>query len=360
MDLSSVITGILVLFMAVGAADRVIFQNRLGYGEQFEEGIRACGQLILSMAGIMCMAPVLGRLLEPVVAPVYHLLGADPAMISGTVLAMDMGGYPLAKALTQDSQIWQLSGIYTGSMLGATISFSIPVSLGIICKEDREALAKGILSGIIAAPAGAGTAALTAGMEAGAVARNLFPALILAVILAVGLMKVPQVMLKGFQVFAVGITACAYVFLTAAAVESMTGFCLIPGMDPLEDQLSTIGMIAVTLAGAYPFFRFITKTLDGPLERIGKLLRINRTAVAGMASCLANNIPMFGMIKDMDEDGKVVAVAFSVCASFALGDHLGYVTAVDKAAAVPMIAGKLAGGLAGAAVAKCLILRNKK
>ncbi|VEB56177.1 ethanolamine utilization protein EutH [Salmonella enterica subsp. enterica] len=52
---------------------------------------------------------------------------------------------------------------------------------------------------------------------------------------------------------------------------------------------------------------------------VGKLLNVNNIAAAGMVATLANNIPMFGMMKQMDTRGKVINCAFAVSAAFALG-----------------------------------------
>ena len=102
MSINEIIVYLMVLFMALGAIDRIL-GNRFGLGEKFEEGIMAMGSLALAMIGIICLAPVLANLLRPVVVPFYQALGADPAMFAGTILANDMGGAPLAQelALTQ-------------------------------------------------------------------------------------------------------------------------------------------------------------------------------------------------------------------------------------------------------------------
>ena len=104
--------------------------------------------------------------------------------------------------------------------------------------------------------------------------------------------------------------------------------------------------------------RFISKFLEKPLIGIGKALKVDENAVAAMIACLANNIPLFTMLKDMNPQSKVAAVAFSVCASFALGDHLGYVSAYDTSVIVPMIAGKICGGVLAVCIAK-LIMKFK-
>ena len=153
MSINEIIVYIMVLFMALGAVDRII-GNRFGLGEKFEEGIIAMGSLALSMIGIICLAPVLAGLLRPVVVPLYSFLGADPAMFAGTILANDMGGAPLAKELALTPEAGQFGGLIVGSMLGPTVVFTIPVALGIIRPEDHEFLAKGVLAGVITIPIG--------------------------------------------------------------------------------------------------------------------------------------------------------------------------------------------------------------
>lgn len=356
MNISTIIVYIMLVFMVIGVVDRVIFNSKYGYGKQFEEGILAMGSLALAMVGIMCFAPVLGNLLTPVVTPLYRIIGADPAMIAGSVLAIDMGGYPLAQVMTGDVQIQHLSGIYVGAMMGATVVFSIPVSLGIIGDDDKPFLAKGMLAGFIAIPFGAIISGLVGGIPFGVILVNLIPSIVLAILFAVGLWLIPGGMLKGFNVFARIITILITICLGAAIIEALSGFVIIPGMDHIGPQLEAVGVIAITLAGAYPLVHFITTVLRKPLMALGKLIGVNDVAAAGMIACLANNIPMFGMMKDMDEKGKILSVAFSVCASFALGDHLGYASAQDNSVIFPMIIGKILGGVIAIVIANLLVV----
>jgi ethanolamine transporter len=113
MDINDIIVWILMIFMVLGALDRAI-GNRYGLGEQFEEGFKALGPLGLAMVGVVSLAPVLARILEPVVVPVYTAMGADPSMFATTLLANDMGGYPLAIQLAQDPQAGLLAGLILG------------------------------------------------------------------------------------------------------------------------------------------------------------------------------------------------------------------------------------------------------
>ncbi len=342
---SKVILYIMVFFMSLGAIDKAFLNNEYGYGEKFEEGINAMGPLTLSMVGIMCLAPVLGQELTPVVAPVYNTFGADPAMFAGTILAIDMGGYPLAKVMTENSDIVILSGIILGSMMGGTIVFAIPVSLSIVDKEDFLYLAKGMMIGVISIPLGSFVGGVVAGIPVLVVFVNLIPVFIIALMLAVGLIRIPDVLLKGFSIFSKIITIVIIVGLASAIIEALTGIVIIPGMDPIGPQLEIIGIIGITLAGAYPFVYFITTKLSKPLSNIGKLLSVNEVAVGGIIAALANSIPTFGMVKDMDPRGKVIAIAFSVPAVAALGDQLGYTSANCPEVILPMIVGKIVAGI---------------
>ena len=129
MAIYDIIIRIMGVFALIGGIDRIL-GNRLGLGKQFEEGILAMGSLALAMIGVISLAPVLASLLKPVVVPLYSLLGADAAMFAGTLLACDMGGGTLAMEMTSDTNAALLGGVLTGSMMGATIVFTIPIALG--------------------------------------------------------------------------------------------------------------------------------------------------------------------------------------------------------------------------------------
>ena len=358
MSAHEILIAVMAVFAALGAIDRIL-GNRLGLGKEFEEGILAMGSLALAMVGIITLAPVLAELLRPVVVPVYQFLGADPAMFAGTILACDMGGGALAREMTADPQAAALGGVLCGSMLGATIVFTIPVALGILRPEDRSFMAKGILAGVVTIPVGIFVGGLVAGFPVGMVLRNLIPTVLIAALIVLGLWKAEKAMIKGFGIFGKGIIALITVGLAAAIVEALTGFVLIPGMERIEVGFETVGAIAIVLAGAFPLVYAVTKLLRRPLLRLGKLLGVNDTAAAGLVATLANSIATFGMVKEMDDRGKVVNVAFAVSAAFVFGDHLGFTAGFAPELLPAMIAGKLAGGISAVAVALLLTRRKR-
>ena len=356
MSAHEILIAVMAGFALLGAVDRIC-GGKLGLGKSFEEGILAMGSLSLAMLGIISLAPVLAAVLRPVVVPVYGFLGADPAMFAGTILACDMGGASLAQELTHDPRAALLGGVIGGSMLGATIVFTIPVAMGILEEKDRPAMAKGILAGLVTIPVGILVGGLVAGFPVGMVLRNLIPVVLIAILIALGLWKAENAMIRGFGWFGKGITALITAGLAAAIVEELTGLVLIPGLAPLEEGFQTVGAIAIVLAGAFPLVTVLTRGLRKPLMRLGGLLRINDTAAAGLLATLANSIATFGMVRDMDDRGKVVNIAFAVSAAFVFGDHLGFTAGFAPEMLPAMILGKLAGGVAAVAVA--LLLTRK-
>lgn len=356
MSVNEIIVYVMVFFAALGAVDRII-GNRFGLGEKFEEGIMAIGALSISMVGIIALAPVIANVLKPVIVPVFGILGADPAMFAGSILANDMGGASLAAELATDEQAGMFGGLIVGSMLGATIVFTIPVALGIIRAEDRKYLATGVLAGVITIPIGAFAGGLTAGFSVLMVLKNLIPIIIFALLIALGLWKVENAMIIGFTWFGKFIVAVITAGLILGIIQQLTGVAVIEGMNPISDGFEIVADIAIVLAGAFPLVYVITKIFKKPLMKLGKLLGMNDVAAAGMVASLANSIPMFDMMKDMDERGKILNVAFAVSAAFVFGDHLGFTAGFNSEMIVPMIVGKLIGGIT--AVILAVVIANK-
>ena len=350
MSAHEILIAVMAVFAVLGALDR-IFGNRFGLGKEFEEGILAMGSLAMAMIGVITLAPVLAAVLRPIVVPVFGLLGADGAMFAGTILACDMGGGALAVEMSESYEAAMLGGVITGSMLGATVVFTIPVAMGILAHEDRPALAKGILCGVVTVPVGILAGGLVAGFPLGMILRNLVPIVLIGAAIALGLWKKEDAMIRGFGAFGKGVVAVITTGLAAAIVEELTGFVLIPGLAPISQGFETVGEIAIVLAGAFPLVAVVTRLLKRPLLRLGKMLGINDASAAGLVASLANSIATFGLVKDMDRRGKVVNIAFAVSAAFVFGDHLGFTAGFAPEMLPAMIVGKLAGGISAVAVA---------
>lgn len=343
-SLNQIIVDIMMAFMVLGAVDFCL-GNRFGLGAQFERGIQTMGPLALSMVGIVSLAPVLGEVLSPVVGPIYSALGADPAMFATTLLACDMGGYSLAQSMARTPEAADFAGILLGCTMGCTLVFTVPVALGIIDRADRIHLARGVLCGLVCLPMGCLAGGAAAGYSFSMMMRNLTPILLAAALVGAGLWLRPSAMIKEFDVFGKGVIALGVLSLMLVILEQLAGITLIPGMAPASEGILTVGSIAMMLAGAYPLVSVLTRLFQKPLSALGKVLRVNGSAVAGLLASLASSLPMFAMMKDMDERGKVMNAAFAVCGAYALGGHLGFTAGAARHMIVPMLIGKLVGGL---------------
>ena len=368
-SINSVVMLIMMIFMLVGAIDKIM-GNKFGYGEEFENGFNAIGGLAMSMAGVVAAAPLLADVLGPIITPVYTAIGADASMFATTLLACDMGGYPLAMQMAANESIGSFAGLILGTMMGPTIVFTIPVALGIISKEDRDYLGAGVLAGMITIPVGCfvGGVAMNAmtdySMGIGEIAINLVPVIVIAALIVAGLWFAPAKMIAGFNVFGAGVTIVITALTAIAVFQQITGIMLPyfdvmsvddgSGLSPLNQGLLVCGQIGIVLIGAFPMVKWITKTFGGALEKVGKALGINETSSAGMVANLANNIAMFNIMGDMDPKGKLLNVAFSVSAAFVIGDHLGFTAGVDQTMVTPVIIGKLVGGITAILVANIL------
>ncbi|MBF0780129.1 MULTISPECIES: ethanolamine utilization protein EutH [unclassified Granulicatella] len=357
MSVDKIIIYIMAIFMIIAAVDKCI-GGKLGLSEKFEEGIMAMGALALSMAGIMVVAPIIASVLRPIVVPMYESVGADPSIFATTFIANDMGGAPLALSLAKNEVIGKLAAYVLGAMMGPTIVFTIPVALGIIQKEDRPLLARGVLYGIVTIPIGFFLGGLfVPGINIVSLAINLVPIAIVAGLILLGLILIPNGMIKGFEIFGQGVVILATLGLAFGGFQLLTETEFLVNLYPvvdgvqstpasvLKEAFEVVGHIAVTLAGAFALVAVFTKVANKPLLAIGKSLGMNEVGAAGLVASMANNIAMFQMLKDMDKRGKIINVAFAVSASFVIGDHLGFTAGAESSMIVPMIIAKLIGGV---------------
>jgi len=373
--ISTTVLWIMAIFAVLGIIDR-IFKHWApnlklplidGFGAEMENGFNAMGPLSLAMVGIIAMAPLLAKWLVPAVGPLYTAAGSRTAMFAGTLLAIDMGATPLglqlAKAAGDPEWVGYFGGLLLGSVFGVNIVFNIPVALGIIQVKDRKYMALGVLAGIIMAPFGALLQSVLAGNPFLLSLVYLIPVFVVAGLIALGLFFIRDAMIKGFMYFGKFITSFILVGLGLVIFQTQTGVVLLAGMAPTfsltPDEmgqtamqgLEIIGAIALALAGAYPLVKFLTTVLAKPLGALGEKLGMDSVGAAGLVATLANNIPMWGMFKDMTPRGKVINAAFQVAAAFALADHLGFTAANGPQFIGPLIIGKVFAGILGIVIA---------
>lgn len=341
---SQIIMDIMVLFMLAGAIDYVC-GNRLGIGQQFTEGFAAFGSIAVTMTGVLVLVPLISTHLAPVITPLFQAIGVDPAMFAGAILACDMGGWPLAQEIAVSPEAAGLGGMILSSMMGVNIVFNIPVALGIVEKEDRTAMSRGILCGFVTVPIGCLAGGLAAGYPVMSVLINLAPVICIAAVICLLLHFVPDITTKIFLIFGRIIAVVSALAAALSIASHLTGITIIPGMGSVLDAMDVLVSIVLVLPGAYVMVAVVSKLLQKPFAKIGGLLHMNDKSTVGLVTTLANCVPTFGLIKEMDERGKVVNFAFLTAAGFLLGDHLAFCSAMDQTLVIPMLVGKITAGV---------------
>ena len=340
---------IMAICALIGGMDRIL-GNRLHLGEQFERGFMLMGPTALSMAGIICLVPLLSKLIRGSLVRICAPLGMDPAIFGG-LLAIDMGGYQLAVELAADSRVGVFSGIVIAAILGCTITFTIPVGMGMLDGEARSDFARGILFGLISIPVALLAGGLLCGMELSQVLRQSLPCLLLSALVLLGMWRKTTLMIRGFSLFARLIEIVSTLGLMLAAFEYMTGRALLPGLAPIEDAMAVVASIAVVMLGSLPFAQLLQRALRWPLQLLGEKTRMNSASVAALLIGMVSVLPAIALVKDMDRRGRIVNAAFMVCAASAFAAHLGFVAGVDARWISTLLCSKLVGGAVGVAIA---------
>lgn len=343
MNFNEIVMFIMAVGVIIGAIDRII-GNKLGLGKEFEDGFKCMGTIGFSIIGIISFAPVIAKVISPVIVPLFKKYGIDPAMF-GAILANDMGGYTLATSLAVDKAVGLLAGTTVASMIGCTIVFAIPVGVGLIEEKDYKFFFKGVMLGIIAMPFGTIIAGLFYGIGFKKLIINCIPLLIFALILIIGLVFFQQVMIKIFEIFGKFMNIVAIVGIALAAFKHLTGITLVSGMAPLSEGGRVLIDIGIILMGSYPIIKVIKWILSKPLDYIGDYFGLNAESMIGLIVALANSVPVFSMIKGMNPRGKVINSAWLVCAAATLGAHLGFTASVAPSMIATLIIGKISAGL---------------
>ena len=361
---STIVVGIMTAFALVGIIDQLFLKNRLGLGAEFQRGIEMIGPLCLAIVGIIALVPEMKWGIEHTLTPLYRTLGLDPSMAVTSILAIDMGGYQLAESVAIDPLIGQWAGIVYGSMMGATIVFTIPVGLAAIGKQDVAAFSKGVLYGIAAIPIGTFVGGLVMGIPVGTVALNLIPPVIFSVIIIVCLALWPGKTTAVFRVFSVIINIIAMLGLGLAMVKDLI---LVPiagngafdldsvpffgSLGSTAEGIGVAGSVGLVLAGALPFVYCLNKWLKKPLGSLSRRFGLTDAGVTGFLLSSANNMAMFATMSKMKEKEKILNTAFAVCAAFIIGDHLAFTAANAPSCIAPMMLAKDISGVTAVAIA---------
>lgn len=349
-NLAEILATVMACFAVVGALDKIT-GNHLKLGDEFEKGIMTLGPLSLSMLGMMTIAPVLANILLPIITPVAKAFGFDPSALAGIVIANDMGGAALADSIAADPLLGAFHGLCVASMLGATISFTVPVALRSSKKEHHNDILLGLLCGISTIPVGCFVSGIIMGINILTLILNLVPILLIAVIIIIGLLKLPKLCIKVFSAFGKFISILITAGLALGIFQQLTGIVILENTAPLSESALTVFTICITLAGTFPLIAVISKILKKPLGALGNRLGLDEASVVGLIATLANSIATMENADKMNRKGRIMNLAFAVSAAFVFGDHLAFTLSYNAEHLGAVIAGKLTAGVTALAVA---------
>lgn len=354
-----ILTGIILTFSMLGALD-LILGNRFGLGKEFEKGFHLFGSMALSMIGMIVIAPLIADVLRPVFDFVSNVLHIDASILPASLFANDMGGASLAVEVAKNPLIGRYNALVVSSMMGCTISFSIPVALGMVEKELHRELLLGMLCGIATIPVGCFAAGLICRVPIIALLLNLLPLVIFSAVIAFGLIRFPSACVKIFSVFGYIIKVCIILGLALGIIRFLTGFEVVGGLETLEEGARICLNASIVMTGAFPFMYVISKLLSKPIQKVSGRVGMNEVSAVGFISSLATSLTTFGMMKQMDQKGIMLNAAWAISAAFTLAGHLAFTMAFDSAFIAPMIVGKLISGVCAVILAWVLYSKLNK
>lgn len=347
------ITVIVLIFSIIGALDK-LFGNKLGMGKEFDRAFSLFTPMASSMLGILAVAPAVGVWLEPVFEGFYNLFGIDPSIIPASLFANDMGGMTIAREICKDQAVGNFNAFVISSMMGCVISFTIPVAISMVKKEQHKDLFFGFLCGIVTVPVGGFVSGLICGLGVGEILLNLLPLLLLSGIIAAGLALAPNVSIKIFSVFGWLMRAAGIAGLICAIFTFLTKIEIDPYFGSLESAAMICVNACVTLTGMMPLMYLVKKLLNKPAERISAKMGINSFSAVSFLANLVSATTILGTMDQMNPKGVALNAAFAVSAAFVFGSHLAFTMAFDSSYLLPVMVGKLLSGVCAVALAMLL------
>jgi ethanolamine transporter len=365
----------MIMIGAVVGAFASVIKPQSGLGKEFVNGIHSIGPVFLAQAGIMISIPYLSKMITVVLGPLFAAMGSDVSIAALAVIAVDMGGYQLADALTTNRDMW-IAAMVVGYTSGAVIVYLIPVGLMMTERKDHKYLALGAMAGFIAIPFAVLAALMmitffnlpvreivSTSSEAahlltidfiGAL-KLLAPLFLFCFLLAIGLRYRANMMVTGFLVFGKLMDAFIKIILAFAIVEHFTGFfsktigwgfdSMFADEKELFRAIEIAGYIGIMLAGTFPICYLFNKYCRAPMEVLGKQIGLSSAGAAAFIMVLANVIAVYHMFSKMNARDKVLCVAMAICAQAAIGDHLAFTANFQPTLIMPILLAKIGGGL---------------
>lgn len=341
---------LLLVFFIMGIIDKMC-GGHWGFARGVDRGLSQMGILAMSMLGFYCIGVTCIRNHLDWISAISSHLPMDLSLVSGMLLAPDMGGFPLSMEMAADTRLGLFSGMLLSSGLGCLLSFQLPIALTMIDKEDVSVMMEGMIPGLLAVPLGLIVGGLCLGLSPVTLLIQMLPVLVLCLLMAVGFWKFYPQMARILTVFGKGIRILGMLLF----VLVMIGLFYEP-FQIAEDALVyegflVVAKITVIVCGALSLSELLMRFCRPFLKKTAIAFNTNEASVMGLLVSITSGVAMLPMYTGMDEKGKRLNSAFSVMGAYVLGGQMAYIAGVTTGYNLWIyILAKLLGGLVALAL----------
>ncbi len=336
---------IFFLFMAlIGLIDKFL-GGKFNLARSFDDGMKLIPEFMIFLMSIYCLGPVIIQQNQDAILSATSGWFFDPSILPGSLLATDMGAYPIAKALAGDETIGLYAGICIGGSLGTLVSFCLPIYISGSDREDGKCLTKGFIYGIIVLPVTLIISGLLFHIPAGQLLQNISMVLLLCLLVLIGLLTAPDLTSRFLILLGSAVKLAAYV----SFVVIMAGL-FFPDHAYLDEQIAKDGIVmiakmSISVAGALVTMNLILRIFKEPLKKLGALLGINEYSIMGFLIGIPAGIAMLPLLPKMDKKGKILNGAFAVSCHYAFGAQMALVASTEPEYLMTFFFVKFTGGI---------------
>lgn len=322
------ITTFFLIMAILGLIDKFL-NNRFGIGESFDSGSAILGEMMVFVMGVYALCVTVSTVYLDAIANATAGWSFDPSIAISSILAADMGAYPIATTIARDPAMGHFAGVAVGSTLGTLLSFYLPAYISSVKGRDIDKLIEGFLYGIVVLPVTLLISGLLFGVAPGLLLKNMLPIIVICAVLLFGLIKHRAVAAK--VLFVTGKAATLIVYISFAA--GLLSLCF-PGHAVLDPQLvaDTVVMVfrmTINMIGALVTMNILNKVFAKQFKAMAGMLGINEFSMMGILAGIPGGVAMIPLLPKMDEKGKVLNGAFAISGFYALGGQMALIAAKE-------------------------------
>lgn len=329
----------------IGLIDKFL-NNKFKLGECFDSGAAILGEMMVFVMGIYCFGVTISSNFLDVISSATANWIFDPAVLIGSVLAPDMGSYPVATTIAASPEMGHFSGVAVGSTIGTLISFYLPAYISSVKGKDIDILMEGFLYGIVVLPITLIISGLLYGIGIGPVIKNLCPVLVLCLLLFVGLLRKRDLTTKLLYHFGKVFTVITYFAFVVSLLSLFFPEKSFISASLVETTIVMIFKMTINIIGALVTMEILKRIFSKQFAWAANKLGINEYSMMGILVGIPGGIAMIPLLPKMDHKGKILNGAFAVSGFYALGGQMALVAANETSSSLMIFFfAKLGGGL---------------